>query len=40
MGHGRGYGRGRGRGRGRKAEVAAPKLVCATPYKALYNLIS
>ena len=33
-------GRGRGRGRGRKAEVAAPKLVCATPHKALRNPIN
>ena len=33
-------GRRRGRGRGREAEVAAPKLVCATPYKALQNPIN
>jgi len=31
---------GRGRGRGRRREAAAPKLVCATPYKVLYNLIN
>ena len=36
-------GRKRGRGHGglrREAEVAAPKLVCATPYKALHNPIN
>ena len=33
-------GRGRGRGRGHKAEVLVPKLVCATPYKALRNPIN
>ena len=40
---GRGCGRGRGRGRvgvGREAEVVVPKLVCATPYKALRKLIN
>jgi len=37
---GRRLGRGRGHGRRRKAEVVAPKLVCATPYKALRNPIN
>jgi len=31
---------GRRRGRGREAEVVAPKLVCATPHKALRNPIN
>jgi len=39
-GRGCGRGRGRGCGRGHKAEVAAPKSVCATPYKALRNPIN
>ena len=37
---GRTLGRGRGRGRGREAEAVAPKLVCATPHKALRNQIN
>ena len=33
-------GRGRARGRVGAKQVAAPKLVCATPYKILHNLIN
>jgi hypothetical protein len=37
---GRGRGRRRGRGRVGVKQVVAPKLVCATPYKILRNLIN
>jgi hypothetical protein len=37
---GAGAGAGVGAGVGREAEVAVPKLVCATPYKALRKLIN
>jgi hypothetical protein len=38
--HGHGRKLGRRRECGRKAEAAAPKLVYATPYKVLHNLIN
>jgi len=37
---GAGAGAGVGAGGGREAEVAAPKLVCTTPHKALRNLVN